>query len=63
MSIQRIAKQALSAYARSKGRSAHGTHFGGPVRNRPIRTTRVKRGRSMETQVASKALRGLRRLF
>ncbi|EIE50246.1 hypothetical protein AL036_12605 [Salipiger aestuarii] len=62
MSIQKVARQALSAYARSKTRGRVG-HPGAPLRNRPLRKTRVKRGRNPQTQLASKAMRGLRRLF
>ncbi|MBN9676677.1 hypothetical protein [Salipiger bermudensis] len=58
MSIQRIAQKALSAYARSK-RGGH--HAGTPVRNRPVRHHKVKRGRSVESQIASKAVRAIRR--
>ncbi|MDO6584905.1 hypothetical protein Q4543_05190 [Salipiger sp. 1_MG-2023] len=63
MSIKRIAKQALSAYARSKTQASHTGPHGSPVRHRPIRTSKVKRGRSMEGQLLSKVARSLRKAF
>ncbi|GGG71325.1 hypothetical protein GCM10011415_18940 [Salipiger pallidus] len=63
MSIQRIAKQALSAYARSKSGARRTTATGMPTRNRPIRSKKIHRGRSAEGQIAAKAIRSLRKAF
>lgn len=61
MSIKSIAKKAFSAYARSKSAGTTGYGTTRPLRNRPVRHRPLKRGRSLETQLASKAARAIRK--